>query len=126
MINRIQVTTVFVNDQDKAREFYVKKLGLTAKIDMPDFGWLEVMPDGGETSLSLSKLLPGMPQSVIGGPKGIIFNTTDIKSDHARLKANGVQFVQEPTPQPWGGIEARFSDPDGNVFSLVERTDGQN
>lgn len=124
MINRIQVTTVFVKDQDKARDFYVNKLGLQSKIDMPDYGWLEVIPNGGETSLSLAKPFPGMPDNLVGVPTGIIFNTTDIKVDHARLKANGVSFTQDPTPQPWGGIEARFTDPDGNQFSLVERTDG--
>ncbi len=122
MINRIQVTTVFVSDQDQAKAFYVDKLGMTLKIDTPmgpDFRWVEVIPANGEASISLSLPYPGM---ATGGPTGIIFDTSDMKATHAQLTANGVTFTEEPKEQPWGGIQAQFSDPDGNVFSLAERT----
>jgi predicted enzyme related to lactoylglutathione lyase len=124
MLNRIQVTTVFVNDQDKAKDFYVNTLGLALKVDQqmgPDFRWLEVAPDGAETSIALAVPFPGTAQT-IGGPTGMIFDTGDVKAAHSSLKAKGVRFTQEPTAQPWGGVEAQFSDPDGNVFSVVERT----
>lgn len=123
MINRIQVTRVLVKDQNVAHDFYVNKLGLKVKVDMqmPEFRWLEVMPDGAETSLSIVTPFPGMPAQ-IGGPTGIIFDTSNVKATYDQLRANGVRFTQEPTAQPWGGIEARFADPDGNEFSLVQRT----
>lgn len=122
MLNRIQVTTVFVSDLDKAREFYSKKLGLDIKFDMPTPAghWLEVVPKGAETSLALQTPWPGM--SLRPGPTGMIFDTSDCKGAVATLKKNGVKLTQEPTAQAWGGIEARFADPDGNEFSLVQRT----
>ena len=126
MLNRVQVTGVFVSDQDKAHDFYVNKLGLKVKVDMEmgeNFRWLEVVPEGGETSISLNGLFPGMPAEAIGGPTNIIFDTSDIKKTHVDLKSKGVNFTEEPKEQPWGGIQAQFSDPDGNIFSLVERTD---
>jgi catechol 2,3-dioxygenase-like lactoylglutathione lyase family enzyme len=121
MINRIQVTTVFVNDQDKAKVFYTDKLGMKLKVDMPmgpDFRWLEVIPANGEASIALSRPFPGM---TVGGPTGIIFDTGDMQSAYQQMKANGVTFTEEPHSQPWGGIQAQFSDPDGNLFNLVER-----
>jgi len=125
MLNRIQVTTVFVKDLEKAKAFYTNTLGMSLKFDQqmgPDFRWLEVIPSGGETSIVLAPPFPGMPPEAIGGPTGIIFDTSDIQQTHSSFKAKGVEFTQEPTEQPWGGIEAQFSDPDGNVFSVVERT----
>lgn len=122
MINRIQVTTIFVSDQDKALDFYVGKLGLEKKIDlpMPQFRWVEVAPAGAETSISLQLPWPGM--DLHGGSTGMIFDTSDVRGDHTRLAAQGVNFTQAPTEQPWGGVEARFTDPDGNEFSIVQRT----
>lgn len=122
MINRIQVTTVYVKDQDKAHDFYANKLGMKVKVDMPmeGFRWLEVVPDGAETSIALSLPWPG--QLANGGPTGLLFDTSNIKSAYDTMKSRGVKFTQEPTPQPWDGIEARFVDPDGNEFAIVERT----
>jgi catechol 2,3-dioxygenase-like lactoylglutathione lyase family enzyme len=104
MLNRIQVTTVLVSDQDRALDFYVNKLGLKVKFDMPmeGFRWLEVMPEGAETSINLTKPFPGMRAP--GGPTGMIFDTSNVNSAYETLKGRGVQFTQAPTPQPWGGI----------------------
>lgn len=123
MLNRIQVTTVFVTDQDKAHDFYVNKLGLPVRVDMqmPEFRWLEVAPDGAETSISLAPAFPGSGREP-GGFTGMIFDTHDVKSAYETLKGAGVEFIEAPTEQPWGGIQAQFKDPDGNIFSLVERT----
>jgi uncharacterized glyoxalase superfamily protein PhnB len=44
-----------------------------------------------------------------------------VKGAYQALKQKGVKFTQEPTAQPWGGVEARFTDPDGNEFSLAQR-----
>ena len=127
MIDRIQVTAVFVNDQEAAKHFFMDKVGLKERVDMqmgPDFRWLEVGPEGGEASLSISKAFDDKTQAKVGGMTGVIFNTTDIETDVARMKDAGVNFSQEPTVQPWGGTEARFNDPDGNEFSLVQRGEG--
>jgi hypothetical protein len=39
------------------------------------------------------------------------------------LSAKGVNFIQKPTPMFWGGIEAQFADPDGNIFLLNQGED---
>lgn len=122
MLNRIQVTTVFVKDQDKAIDFYTNKLGLTLKMDtdMGGFRWVEVVPEGAETSITLVLPFPGMPPEAVGGDTGMIFDTSDIAATHKTLSEKGVKFTQEPQEQPWGK-HANFSDPDGNEFMLVQR-----
>lgn len=125
MINHIQVTTVFVSDQDTAKAFYTDVLGLSERMDTmmgENFRWLEVAPEKGQASIALSTPFPGMPASVVGQPTGIIFDVDDVKKLVADLKAKGANITQEPTDQPWGGIEARVADPDGNEYGLVERT----
>ncbi len=121
-INHIQVTTVFVSDQDKAKDFYINTLGMQEKIDMqmPQFRWVEVVPKGATTSISLALPWPGM--SLKAGSTGMIFDSSDVKGAFEALKKKGVKFTQEPTNQAWGGLEARFADLDGNEFSLVQRT----
>lgn len=120
-INHVQVTTVFVSDQNRAKDFYINTLGMQEKVDMqmPEFRWVEVVPEGATTSITLSLPWPGM--SAKGGPTGMIFDSSDVKGAYETLKKKGVKFSQEPTSQPWGGVEARFTDPDGNEFSLVQR-----
>ncbi len=124
LVNRIQVTTVFVSDQDKAKDFYVNKLGFQLKFEQqmgPDFRWLEVIPGGAETSIALSKPFPGM-EGAVGRPTGMLLDTSDIQAAYDTLKSRGVHFTEAPTPQPWGAIQAQFTDPDGNGFTLVQRT----
>ena len=123
MINKIQVTGVFVSDQDKALAFYRDVLGFEVRNDMrlsEEFRWLEVAPPGADVALSLATPMNG---GQAGGPSNIIFDTSDMDATAGALKTKGVTFIQEPAAQPWGGIMAMFSDPDGNVFSLVQRTD---
>ena len=125
MINHIQVTTVFVKDQDKAKVFYTDVLGLNERIDTmmgENFRWLEVAPEKGQASISLAMPFPGMPAEAVGGPTGMIFDVSDVKNMVKELKAKGATITQEPTEQAWGGIEARVVDPDGNEFGLVQRT----
>lgn len=123
MITRIQVTTVYVSDQDKALDFYTDVLGMSKRVDMPlgpGFRWVEVAPDGAETSINLS--VPTDSARKPGGFTGFIFNTDDVDAFYQAMKAKGVNFAQPPQAQPWGGIQATFSDPDGNTFLIAQRT----
>jgi uncharacterized glyoxalase superfamily protein PhnB len=54
----------------------------------------------------------------VGVRTNIAFETNDIQATYEALKAKGVEFSQPPTKQPWGGVQAFFSDADGNVFQL--------
>ncbi|MEO0563307.1 MAG: VOC family protein [Chloroflexota bacterium] len=121
MINHIEVTTVFVQDQDDAITFYRDVLGMQVKIDTmmgEHFRWIEVMPEGAQTSIAL--LAPFNGESV-GVNTGMIFDTADVKAVYDSWK-DKVNFVQAPETQPWGGVQARFADPDGNVFGIAQKT----
>jgi predicted enzyme related to lactoylglutathione lyase len=52
------------------------------------------------------------------------FTVPDIRADYERLKARGVTFVREPSPEGWGGFIATFLDPDGNYLQLFELPTG--
>lgn len=123
MITHIQVATVYVSDQDKALDFYTSILGMSKRVDMPlgpGYRWVEVSPDGAQTSISLAR--PADPAQTPGGFTGFILNTDDVHAFYQTMKSRGVVFSQEPTAQPWGGIQASFSDPDGNQFLIAQRT----
>ena len=113
-INTVKTVTVFVSDQDRARDFYVDTLGLEVKTDQTfgDNRWLEVGAAEG-TTLVLHKPFPGMSS---GDGRGTLLASSDLDADIARLRAGGV-VVDGPNEMPWGK-QATFSDPDGNSYAL--------
>ena len=113
-INAVKTLTVFVSDQDRARDFYVDALGLAVKTDQTfgDNRWLEVGAQDGAT-LVLHKPFPGMSA---GGGQATILASDDLDKDVSRLKAAGV-IVDGPEEMPWG-TQATFADPDGNGYVL--------
>lgn len=86
-----------------------------------DFGsrFLAFMPSKGGAWLAMSKPVPGIPAKV-GGFSNIAWETDDLEATYEVLKAKGVEFTQPPTRRFWGGIEAQFQDPDGNIFLLQQ------
>jgi catechol 2,3-dioxygenase-like lactoylglutathione lyase family enzyme len=124
MISRIHSTTVIVNDQDRALDFFVNTLGFEKISDVPmgpEMRWVTVRPVGASTELAL-----GTPQwfsgRTTGGPTGISIISTDIDAEHAALTAKGVRFKGPVEMMPWGAKAAWFFDPDGNEFFLAEET----
>ncbi len=113
-IDSVRTMTVFVSDQDKARDFYVDVLGFEVKADRSfgDNRWLEVGPAAG-TSLVLHTPFPG---ATAGTAQGTLLASSDVDADVARLRAAGVA-VEGPSDMPWGR-QATFADPDGNGFVL--------
>jgi catechol 2,3-dioxygenase-like lactoylglutathione lyase family enzyme len=134
MIRRMSHTTVYVLDQDRAKEFYTDKLGFEIKADvkMGSFRWLTVGP-AGQADLEIV-LMPidgaPMPEDaraklrdlVKSGYLGIgVLETTDCQRTYEELTARGVQFKSAPVQRPYGVVEASFKDDSGNWFSLTER-----
>lgn len=126
---------VWVHDQDEALAFYTEKLGLELRDDvtlpeMGNFRWLTVGVPGQDVSITLMAI-PGAPvfdddtrsqiESLLakGASGGLFFGTDDCQADYETFKSRGVEFVQEPTEQPYG-IDAGFRDPSGNHFRLTQ------
>jgi predicted enzyme related to lactoylglutathione lyase len=134
MIQRLSHTTLYVTDQDAAKDFYVNKLGFDLKTDqsLGDFRWLTVSPKGqadfeiilmqvgancGNDAEATSQLRSLLENGKLGAAG--VFDTADCHKTYEELKARGVQFLQEPKDQFYG-IEAVFRDPAGNRFSLTQ------
>ena len=143
MITGLSHATVFVLDQDKAKDFYTKKLGFEVRNDVTmgdevegggaGFRWLTIGAKGKpELELILSDCGMGRdPEAaeklrslVAGGSMGIgVMEADDCRQTFKELSANGVTFLQEPAERPYG-IEAVLRDDSGNLISLVQRLEG--
>jgi catechol 2,3-dioxygenase-like lactoylglutathione lyase family enzyme len=133
MIKKLSHVNVFVLDQDRAKEFYTKKLGFEVRNDatMDGFRWLTVGPKGQpDLNVLLAKPAPPMfseeDAALLSGliAKGVmaggVIDTDDCRKTYEELKAKGVTFLQEPAERPYG-IEALLRDDSGNWFSLTQR-----
>jgi catechol 2,3-dioxygenase-like lactoylglutathione lyase family enzyme len=118
VIKAIKFASIPVSDQDRALDFYTKKLGLRVITDTPLDGrqrWIELGIPRAETRLVLFTA-PGQAQ-MIGGLMNVAFSADDVEATAKDMKARGVEFVQEPRRADWG-TSAVFKDPDGNQFVL--------
>jgi predicted enzyme related to lactoylglutathione lyase len=138
MITRLSHSTVYVVDQDRAKDFYCNKLGFEVRTEatMGTFRWLTVGPKTQpELEIVLMKIMPSQM-----GPKGLdaekaamlktlveagvlgagVWQTDDCRKTYAELVERGVVFTSEPKEMPYG-IEAIFRDDSGNFFSLTQR-----
>ncbi|HYP30140.1 MAG TPA: VOC family protein [Blastocatellia bacterium] len=119
MITDVKLFAVYVGDQDRALDFYTKKLGFKLIDDTPmdeKTRWIEVSPPGGNVTLAL--FTPPGQENLIGKSSQVSFNCDDIYATYEELKNRGVKFSQEPKEVPWGGAMATFEDPDGNFLVL--------
>ena len=134
MYNNINMSHVFVLDQDEALDFYVGKLGLEvgADVDLGFMRWLTVRVPG-DPGREILLERPGPPamdeataeqvrELVTKGATGFTFGLTtdDCRATYETLKARGVEFTQEPTERDYG-IDVGVRDPFGNNFRIVQR-----
>jgi catechol 2,3-dioxygenase-like lactoylglutathione lyase family enzyme len=127
---RIYVTSVFVDDQSKALDFYTRTLGFTVKNDVPvgEHRWLTVVspenPEGTELLLEPSDhpaVQPFKNALVEHGIPATSFQVDDVDAEHRRLRDLGVSFTQEPMDA--GPVRmAVLDDTCGNLIQLVEMT----
>jgi catechol 2,3-dioxygenase-like lactoylglutathione lyase family enzyme len=133
MITGISIVSVWVLDQDAAKEFYTTKLGCTVTTDIElDNGmrWLTVRPPGGGQDLLLMdparSMLDAETASQVraliakGALSPGVMATTDCAGDYAELAERGVEFIQPPAKRPYG-VEAVLRDDSGNWYSFTER-----
>ncbi len=125
---RLHVTSVMVDDQDKALKFYTSVLGFVTKTDVPAGGarWLTVVPPQGPEDVEL--LLEPLGFEPARTYQKTLFDagipltslaTDDVAKEHARLAALGVVFRTPPTSMGPATIAA-FEDTCGNLIQLVE------
>jgi catechol 2,3-dioxygenase-like lactoylglutathione lyase family enzyme len=124
---RINVTSVLVDDQDKALRFYTEVLGFTKKTEIPigEYRWLTVVspedPDGVELLLEPDEHPAAKPYKAALVADGIPFTSFAVNDVHAeteRLRVLGVTFTQEPL-QMGPVTTAVFDDTCGNLLQIT-------
>ena len=136
MLKQLTNVQVWVHDQDEALAFYTEKLGLELREDvtvpeMGNFRWLSVGVPGQDDVAITLMAIPGPPvfdedtrqkiQELMarGAGGGLFFATDDVRASYDELSKRGVEFLQEPTEQPYG-IDAGFRDPSGNNMRMAQ------
>jgi predicted enzyme related to lactoylglutathione lyase len=125
---KIKLTSVYVDDQDQALQFYTEVLGFTKKTDFSQgaFRWLTVVspeePDGTELQLALNNnpAAKSYQQAIfqLSQPAAMFF-TGDVKGDYQRIKARGAEFTMPPTDVT-GSTIAMLKDTCGNLIQLTQ------
>lgn len=120
MTVRISFASIVITNEEQAVDFYTNRLGFQLVADFPTpFGsrFLMFAPPGGGARIVATKAVPGVEWKA-GVFTNIAFEAEDVQATYESLRARGVQFIQAPERQPWGGLQARFADQDGNIFQL--------
>ena len=124
---RINVTSVFVDDQQDALRFYTEILGFQKKAEVPlgEHYWLTVVspeePDGTELLLEPADhpaVKPFRTALVEDGIPATSFAVADVESEHERLRAKGVRFTQPPV-DAGTVVTAVLDDTCGNLIQIA-------
>jgi len=132
MSQGVETVGLYVNDQDEALSFYVEKLGFRVHADVRngDYRWLTVKHPA-QPSLQLGLFRPGPPvhdaataqalRELVakGAMPPLVLAVDDCRAVHAKLRALGVEFTQEPVER-YGNVDASFRDPSGNGWKLMQ------
>jgi len=125
---KIKLTSVFVDDQDKALRFYTEVLGFVKKADFSQgpFRWLTVAsseePDGTQLQLALNDnpAARTYQQALFQQSQpAAMFFTDDVKGDYERIKSRGAEFTMPPTAVT-GATIAMVNDTCGNLIQLSQ------
>ena len=125
---KIKVTSIYVDDQEKALRFYTEVLGLAKKTDFSQgpYRWLTVAspeePDGTELQLALNNnpAAKAYQQALFQQSQpAIMLFTDDIKADFERIKARGAEFTMPPTDVT-GSIITMLNDTCGTRIQLTQ------
>ncbi len=131
-VDAIDLVTLVVEDQDRAIDFYVDKVGLNLVQDEA-YGegerWVEVAPPGSRTKITLKT--PEMfedeearhRRALVGASPQVTLLVDDCWGIYDRLREDGVRFDDEPVDLPWGtSVTAR--DPSGNQVVFTQEASG--
>ena len=125
---KIKVTSIYVDDQEKALHFYTEILGFAKKTDFSQgpYRWLTVVPsedpNGTELQLALnnSAAAKAYQQAIFQqNQPAMMFFTDDVKGDYERIKGRGAEFTMPPTDVT-GSTIAMLKDTCGNLVQLTQ------
>jgi predicted enzyme related to lactoylglutathione lyase len=125
---KIKLTSVYVDDQDKALRFYTEVLGFVKKMDVGQgpYRWLTVAspeePDGTELQLALNDnpAAAAYQEAMFQQDQpAAMFFTDDVQADYERMKAGGAEFTMPPTDVTGSKI-ARLNDTCGNLIQVTQ------
>jgi predicted enzyme related to lactoylglutathione lyase len=125
---KIRLTTVYVDEQQKALRFYTEVLGFVKKADFSQgpYRWLTVAsaeePEGMELQLALNDnpAAKAYQQALFRqGQPAVMFFTDDVKGDYERVNARGAGFTMPPTAVT-GSTIAQLNDTCGNLVQITE------
>jgi len=125
---RIEITSVMVDDQKRAREVYVDKLGFVVKYDEPmgEFNWLTVTSPDGPDDVELLLEPTNFPPARVfqdelkrAGIPAASFNVNDVGAEVDRLRAMGFEILSEPAKMG-SAMVASFDDTCGNIIHIYE------
>lgn len=123
---KIKLTSIYVDDQEKALRFYTGVLGFTKKADFSQgpFRWLTVAsadePEGAELQLALNNnpVAQAYQEAILQmGQPAAMFASDDVQADYERIKAAGAEFAMPPTQVP-GATIAKLNDTCGNLIQI--------
>ena len=118
MIRKLKFTSIPVQDQDRALEFYVHTLGFTVVTDQPmgpGQRWIELRPPRGDAGVAL--FTPPGHEARVGTFTGISLECDDVQKTYDQLCAKGVEFAKPPKTESWG-VSAIMKDSEGNQIVL--------
>ncbi|MBV9181185.1 MAG: VOC family protein [Acidobacteria bacterium] len=125
---KIKLTSLYVDDQDKALRFYTEVLGFSKKSDFSNgpYRWLTVSsseePDGTELQLALNTnpAAKAYQQAIFQQSQpAAMFFTDDLQADYERIKARGAEFTMPPTDVVASTV-AMLKDTCGNLIQLTQ------
>jgi catechol 2,3-dioxygenase-like lactoylglutathione lyase family enzyme len=119
VINRLDVVSIPVSDQDRAKAFYRDVLGFEELADQKmasEMRWVQLAPQGSATSVTLVTWFDSMPA---GSLRGLVLHTPTLDDDVAALHSKGVK-TSEIMSAPWARY-VTLTDPDGNGLVLQQR-----
>lgn len=117
MIEKVSWLEIKVTDMKKAVDFYSDVLGLKIKKEWPYYVIFDL-----PGTITLALMLGGKKGRKEGAPN-VSLSVSNLDEEYKVLKDKGVNFVEAPKKQYWGGYAAIFADPDENLFYLVQRED---
>ena len=115
---KLELVVIPVSDVDRAKAFYVEKIGFVADHDhtvSEDIRFVQLTPPGSACSIAFGK---GLTEAKPGSVEGMQVVVADADAAHAELLARGAD-VSDVKDLPWGRF-VYFSDPDGNGWSIQE------